>query len=427
MIGTKLKLGLCIFLFPFLTLAQSQRGDLVRIMVSPTRGDMKYDVGEEISFDVAVYKYGQLLPGAEVSYSIGPEKLEPVEEGTITLDEGTISLKGAVLEQPGFVRCHVTYQEGGNTYHNSGTAAVDPENIQPTTTDPDDFDEFWQGQMDALREVDLDPVITLMPDKCTAETNAYHVSYRNLSGHIYGILTVPKKPGKYPAILQVPGAGVRPYHGSFYDQDVICLQVGIHGVPVNFYDSDLYDNLRNGPLDGYWKANLDNRDEYYYKRVYLGCTRAVDFIYGLPEFDGENLGVMGGSQGGALSIITAGMDDRIDYLVSYYPALCDLTGYLHDRAGGWPHLFRDEFTNTDAKVETSHYYDVVNFARRVNAEGFYSFGYNDNVCPPTSIYAAYNTIKAAKEISLFPDSAHWTYPEQREEGNDWILEKLGVH
>ena len=108
----------------------------------------------------------------------------------------------------------------------------------------------------------------------------------------------------------------------------------------------------------------------------------------LDCFDGENIGVTGGSQGGALSIVTAGLDPRINYLAAFYPALCDLTGYLHGRAGGWPHVFSYKVTNKSEKIETSKYFDVVNFARFVKAKGWYSWGYNDNVCPPTSTYAA---------------------------------------
>src|SRR5690606_39125514 len=142
----------------------------------------------------------------------------------------------------------------------------------------------------------------------------------------------------------------------------------------------------------------DDRDRYYYKRVYLGMVKAVDFIFSLPEFDGKSLGVMGGSQGGALSIVTAGLDDRVKYLVSYYPARCDLTGYLEGSAGGWQHLFKDEFTHTAEKIETSKYYDVVNFAKQANGPAFYSTAFNDDGCPPTSIYAAYNSVAAAKQM-----------------------------
>jgi len=66
--------------------------------------------------------------------------------------------------------------------------------------------------------------------------------------------------------------------------------------------------------------------------------------------------------------------------------LCDLTGYLHGRAGGWPHLFKTPFTNKTEKIEVSKYYDVANFARFVKAPGFYSWGFNDNVCPPRDVF-----------------------------------------
>ena len=98
----------------------------------------------------------------------------------------------------------------------------------------------------------------------------------------------------------------------------------------------------------------------------------------------------------------------------YNPALSDLTGYLHGRAGGWPHMFNDSTHNTPAKIETSKYYDVVNFARHLTVPGFYSWGFNDVVCPPTSMYAAYNVITAPRTLFLAEETGHWTYPEQWE-------------
>jgi cephalosporin-C deacetylase-like acetyl esterase len=147
----------------------------------------------------------------------------------------------------------------------------------------------------------------------------------------------------------------------------------------------------------------------------------------LPQFDGENLGVSGGSQGGALSIITTGLDSRIKYLAAFYPALSDMTGYLHERAGGWPHLFAGnnlKFNDKKEKIATVGYYDVVNFARIVKVPGWYSWGFNDETCPPTSMYAAYNVINAPKELLIVPETGHWTFPEQNEKMSEWILSKL---
>ena len=208
------------------------------------------------------------------------------------------------------------------------------------------------------------------------------------------------------------------------EKGFITFQIGIHGIPVNL-DPVVYTDLQSGALNGYQFFNLDDRDNYYYKRVYLGCVRAVDFIESLPCFNGEDIAVTGGSQGGALSIITASLDERIDYLAALYPALSDVTGYLSKRAGGWPRMFTDEFTNKPEKVETSMYYDVANFARFIKVPGWYSWGYNDNVCPPTSMFAAYNLINAEKELHLFHETQHWTFPEQQALRIEWLEKKLG--
>jgi cephalosporin-C deacetylase-like acetyl esterase len=192
-------------------------------------------------------------------------------------------------------------------------------------------------------------------------------------------------------------------------------------------DPSVYNDLARTTLDGYPFFNLDDRDRYYYKRVYLGCVRANDLLCSLPEFDGSTLAVTGGSQGGALSIVTAGLDPRVKFLAAFYPALCDVTGYLSGRAGGWPHMFSESnkaFNVKKDKIETSKYYDVVNFARMVKAPGFYSWGYNDVTCPPTSMYSAYNVIQAPKKLCIFEETGHWTFPEQIDLSKKWLLDKL---
>ncbi|MDH5605093.1 MAG: acetylxylan esterase, partial [Cyclobacteriaceae bacterium] len=88
--------------------------------------------------------------------------------------------------------------------------------------------------------------------------------------------------------------------------------------------------------------------------------------------------------------------------------------------------FRDEKTNKKENIETSKYYDVVNFGKQITVPGFYSFGFNDNVCPPTSIYSVLNVIKAEKKISVYHDMAHWRYPEAYKEGEAWLFNNLGV-
>lgn len=404
--------------------------DYVEVIVAPDRTDWTYHVGENVNFNINVLQFGNPVQNVEIHYEVKPEKMEPVISETLKLKEGKTTVKGGTLQKPGFLRCWVYVTIDGKEYEGYGTAGFDPLEIAPTTTEPEDFIAFWDQAKAEAAQVPLDAHMTLLPERCTEKINVYHISLQNYQPgtRLYGILAVPKEEGRYPAVLEVPGAGARPYYGDvgLAEKGVITFQIGIHGVPVTM-DKSVYDNMMRGPLNGYWLYNLDDRDRYYYKRVYLGCVRAIDFIFSLPQFDGERLAVKGGSQGGALSIVTAALDNRVKWLVPYYPALSDLTGYLEGRAGGWPHMFADHnkaFNVKEDKIKTSKYYDVVNFARHIKVPGYYSWGFNDNVCPPTSMYAAYNVITAPKQLLLAQDAAHWAYPEQYAITDQWLLDQL---
>ncbi|MDR1667079.1 MAG: acetylxylan esterase [Bacteroidales bacterium] len=416
------------FLYSLQLTAQSAE-KLVKVNIAPDHADWVYRVGEKVKFEVSVTKNDVLLRNVEITFELGPEMLPPVKKGKQVLKDGTLTIDGGTMKDAGFLRCRVFAKYDGKTYDGLATAAFAPETIQPSTTQPTDFIAFWEKGKTDLAAIPMDARVTLLPDRCTEKTNVYHVNLQNI-GHsrLYGILCVPKAPGKYPAVLTVPGAGVRPYYGNVANADkgAVTLDIGIHGIPV-ILDASVYDALRTGALSGYMFYHLDDKDRYYYRRVYLGCIRAVDFIFSLPEFDGVNIVVSGGSQGGALSIVTAALDSRIKGLVAFYPALCDLTGYLNGRAGGWPHLFNENnrrVKETPEKAETSRYYDVVNFARQLKVPGFYSFGYNDATCPPTSMYSAYNVISAPKTLFLAEETGHWTYPEQWEKATEWMFQQL---
>jgi cephalosporin-C deacetylase len=402
----------------------------VKVVVSADHDDWTYKLGETVRFTISVFRHGNLVQNAKVRYEIGYEKQEPLIKETAVLPNGFQIVEGGTMTTPGFLRCIAIAEVDGKEYRNLSTAAFDPLSISPTVDNPTDFDTFWGDAKADLAKIPLDAKMTLMPERCTEKVNVYHVNIQNfrVGARLYGILCMPKKEGKYPALLHVPGAGVRPYGGDIANAEkgIITLQIGIHGIPVNM-DPSVYTDLGAGILNGYPNYNLDDKNRFIYKRVYVGCVRANDFLTSLPQYDGSNLAVTGGSQGGALSIITAGLDSRVKWLGAFYPALSDVTGYLKGRAGGWPHYFDKNnraFNETKEKMTTVGYYDVVNFARRVKIAGMYSWGFNDETCPPTSMYASYNVINAPKDLFLALDTGHWTYPEQNEKMTSWLVDKL---
>jgi cephalosporin-C deacetylase len=405
----------------------------VAVTVTPDRPDWTYQPGEAVTFRIDVVRDGHQVAGATVRYAIGPEMLPPTSESTAVVGPAPLTVPGGTMTAPGFLRLVATASIEGRTYRGVGTAAFAPDKIQPTQVNPPDFDAFWDAERARLALLPIDARWTPLPDYGTADVDCSQINLQNVgltegASRLYGILCTPKAPGKYPALLSVPGAGVRPYRGlaELAGRGLITFQVGIHGIPV-IQPQEVYDSLARGGLNGYPTFGLDSRERYYYRRVYVGTLRANDFLTSLPQWDGKNLGVTG-SQGGALTIVTGGLDKRVTKLAAYYPALSDVTGYVNQRAGGWPHMFRaTEGPNVhrdDAKIKTTQYYDVVNFARRVTAPGFYSWGFNDETCPPTSMYAAYNVITAPKQLMLAYDTGHRTTQEQVDDVNDWLADEL---
>ncbi len=416
-------------LLAFPLLAQDRVGT-VQVRVSTERADWRYEPGQPVRFHISAVLDGHVMTGAKVSYRIGPEMMPPKTDQTATLTADGLTVDGGTLNEPGFLRCIATVEHNGKTYRGLSTAAFNPEAIKPTQQDPADFDQFWVAGKAALAKLPIDAKVTALPEYGNALADCHHVNLQNVgmaaaSSRFYGVLCQPKAPGKYPALLSVPGAGVRPYRGlaEMAARGIITFQVGIHGIPV-IMDQSVYDSLGAGALANYNTFGLDSRDRYFYRRVYLGCVRANDFLTSLPNWDGVNLAVTGGSQGGALSIVTAALDSRVRGLAAYYPALSDVTGYLQNRAGGWPHMFRAAegpmAHRSIDKIETSRYYDVVNFARRVKVPGLYSWGFNDETCPPTSMYSAYNVIPGQKKLLLALETGHNNVPEQVAQVQAWL-------
>ncbi len=403
-----------------------------QLSVTPVSPTWTLPAGMPASFRVAVTRDGHPLKGVGITVRCGPEMLPPTLTREFTSGDTPVTIDAGTMSEPGFLRCVATATHEGRTYRAVGTHGFDPQKIQPTVTDPTDFDAFWSEGKAQLAKIPLEATREPLPTYASPGTIVSHVSFRTVgldpngtqTSRIYGILCEPAAPGKYPALLSVPGAGVRPYRGLMgpCERGVITLQIGIHGMPVTL-DPSVYTALGAGTLSRYFMNNVEDRDRFVFRRIYLSTVRANDFLTSLPNWDGQNLGVVGGSQGGALAIVTAALDPRVRGLSSTYPALSDLTGYLHERAGGWPHFFhptRPGPKPTPEALRTLPYYDVVNFARRVRVPGIYTWGYNDETCPPTSIFSAYNVITAPKSWMLALTTGHNTTPEQTDRLEAWL-------
>ena len=410
-------------------------------------------LSKSVSLVRRVTRSATLVDGVTIDYEAGPEMYQDVKKKGVVLKDGTLTLKGK-MTKPGFYRVDVKAYVDGKEYKGACGAAFSPEKLQPTTVMPQDFgacgaafspeklqpttvmpqdfESFWSNAIAEARKVDLNPTKRLLPERCTKDVNVYEVSFNNMQWdyRTYGILSVPVKEGKYPALLRVPGAGVRPYGGDIYtaSQGAITLEIGIHGIPVTM-EQKIYDDIFHGALNWYWEFYTDDRDKNYYKRVVLGCIRALDYIAEYTPWNGKEMGVSGSSQGGFLTLATAALDKRITYYAPVHAALCDHTASLQGVACGWPHYFYwNKGKGQEKQIEVSRYYDGVNFARLITNQqkGWFSFGYNDDVVPPTTAWATYNIVKGPKEIKPYQATWHFWFQEQWDEWENWMLKQMNL-
>ena len=409
------------------------RADCLWLTV-PDHADWLYKTCEKAKVEVSPYRYG-IPQDVEVNYEIGPDMMPATASGKVMLKGGRATIDMGTMKTPGFLDLRLTASLGSKKYQHHVKVGFSPEQLKPYTKNPADFDAFWQKAIEkARKEVSVERLVVSkkkVDDYCTDETDMYLLKLKTDQHHsIYAYLSMPKTPSNSPVVLCPPGAGVKtikePMRNLYYAKNgFIRLEMDIHGLNPEM-TAEQFKEI-SGAFDhenGYLCNGLDDKDNYYMKHVYVACIRALDYLCSLPEWDGKNVFVQGGSQGGALSLITAGLDTRVTACVANHPALSDMAGYLDNRAGGYPHFNKMNQMLTPAKVETMAYYDVVNFARRITCPVYLTWGYNDNVCPPTTSYIVWNMITAPKESLITPINEHWTSDDTNYGQMLWLKEYL---
>ncbi len=427
---------LCVVLLSLTAFAENYpyRSDVLWVTV-PNHADWLYKTGEEATVEVQFYKYGIPQNGVMVNYELGGDMMPSEIKGAIVLKNGKADIPMGTMSEPGFRDCRMTATVDGKTYKHHIKVGFSPEKIRPYTQIPADFGDFWNKNKAELAKVPLIYTKELVKEYCTDQMDCYLVKLQvNERGQaIYGYLFYPKhaKEASCPVVLCPPGAGIKtikePLRHKYYaEHGCIRFEIEIHGLNPKMPTEDFKDisNAFNGKENGYLNNGLDNRDNYYMKRVYMACIRSIDLLVSLPEWDGRNVVVKGGSQGGALALVAAGLDPRVTACIANHPALSDMAGYMAGRAGGYPHFFRVAGMDTPDKLNTMAYYDVVNFARSIKVPTRMTWGYNDDVCPPTTSYAVYNVLQCPKEALITPINEHWT-SEDTEYGHlTWMLNHL---
>ncbi len=401
-----------------------------KVNLSTDKKDAIYRKGETVTFIVNVTEDGKPLNEGNIKCKVvGRTGGDYLKEKSFPLNGDTVKIE-LPAETPGWMMLEVRPfdAEGKAIVLNPKAqkwdqgvqrigAMVDPLDIKVAVPEPKDFDAFWKAQRAELDKVPVKATETEVeaPANQKGKFLLYDVKVDCAGGMpVSGYLSIPvnAKPKSLPAVVSYHGAGVRSSSKSF-TTGAIRLDVNAHGI-VNGEPEDFYKKLAAGELKDYRTRGSEDRDQVYFKGMFLRVMRALDYVKSRPEWDGKTLIVRGGSQGGGQSLVAAALDPQVTLCLASVPAIGDHNAMAAGRQPGWPRFLQAKLTDEQKKnvSEAVAYYDYVNFCKRIKCETVVSTGFIDTVCVPSSVYAGFNNIPAGvkKSIITAPNTGHGNTP-----------------
>ncbi len=325
---------------------------------------------------------------------------------------------------PGFYIAHVALTgNGGYVLSQRNGFAVAPDKVPYQTTRPPDFDQYWAKTKAELARVAPDFQVKLDSQRSTANVDVYLVEMKSLGGvGVRGWYTRPRGKAHLPAMLHVQGYSTIMEPSDLGNLDFAQFFLNIRG------HGNSRDDVRPG-FPGYLQTGIENKETYIYRGAYMDCLRAVDFLCSRSEVDTARIGVMGGSQGGALSVATAALDPRIKLCLPDVPFLSDFRLYF--QVARWPaNEFKDYMAQPGHTWEQVYsvldYIDIMNLAPMVNCPVLMGVGLFDEVCPAAINFAMYNSLKTkVKQYYLYASSGHGLPSAQYTYQREWMDAFLG--
>ncbi|MDO5581245.1 MAG: acetylxylan esterase [Planctomycetia bacterium] len=371
---------------------------------------LTYKPGEEMIFSLQVLNNGKPAEGIKFQWTrTGDDGIKETGKA-VSLGEKAIEIKTS-LKVPGFVYLFAqALDKDGKPYKRNpppkycknvefyGGAGVLPDQIKGAP-EPADFDAFWTKQKARLAKI---PMKAKMEKVDGAKgVLCFDVKVDCIGAPVSGYFCKPEnaQPKSLPAVVSFHGYG---YSGSnkplAAGRNALAFDVNAHGF-LNGQPQSYYDDLAKTTLRGYGfnKKENENPETAYFNGMMLRLIRALEFIKSQPEWNGKDLVVTGGSQGGFQCISAAGLDPDVSLCRASVAWCLDLSGPSKmKRLPGW----RPEWT------EALGYYDPCNHAKRFKGKMYLSAGLGDYICPPSGQMVLYNNLDCPKELIFNQGCTH---------------------
>ncbi|MCM3781141.1 acetylxylan esterase [Microbacterium hydrocarbonoxydans] len=297
---------------------------------------------------------------------------------------------------------------------------LDPEQLRayrPDVAEPADFDEFWSTTLAASR-AKAEPARLTRVESPLRTVEVFDVTFSGYDGDpISGWLTRPAGAHEpLPVVVEYNGynggRGLPHEHLAWAASGYAHLFMDTRGQGSGWgTGGSTPDPHGTGPsAAGYMTRGILDPADYYYRRVFTDGVLAVDAVRGIDGLDPQRVAVTGTSQGGGIAIAVAGLADDLVAVMPDVPFLCHferavgMTGRdPYQEIVRYLSVHRDQ---VDEVFRTLSYFDGVNFAGRATAPALFSVALLDQVCPPSTVYAARNSWGGTADIVDYPFNEH---------------------
>jgi cephalosporin-C deacetylase len=287
----------------------------------------------------------------------------------------------------------------------------------PALDVPEDFDAFWAATLAEARTHDL-AVSCNQIDTGLTVIDTFDVAYAGYGGSpVRAWLHLPAgRSEPLPVIVEYIGYGGG--RGLPHERFLFAaagfghLIMDTRGQGSTWSVGETPDPDANGaPFHpGFMTRGILDPETYYYRRVFTDAVRAIEAVRTMDAVDGSRIAVTGGSQGGGISLAVAGLAPELAGVMPDVPFLSDfpraITFADSDPYGEIVRYLKVHRDHVDRVHATLSYFDVANLGRRASAPALFSVGLMDLICPPSTVYAAYNHYAGPKEIREYPFNDH---------------------
>ncbi len=289
---------------------------------------------------------------------------------------------------------------------------------RPPRDEPADFDAFWAQTLLEARRYPLNAVFEPVESGLKL-MDAFDVTFGGYGGQpIKGWLLLPKaRSAPLPCVVEYIGYGGgrgRPVDWLLWSAAGYAhFIMDTRGQGSAWRTGDTPDSEPDGSnpqYPGFMTRGILSPTTYYYRRVFTDAVRAVEAAKSHPAVDGTRLAITGASQGGGITLAVGGLVPNLSAVMADVPFLCHYRRAT-EITDGDPYREIGRFcqhhrTKVEVVFNTLAYFDGVNFAYRTRSEGLFSVGLMDEICPPSTVFAAYNYYGGPKQIKVWPYNHH---------------------